>query len=61
MVMAKIATFAFGFFASLLANLVRCVPARFRIKNAGALGWTPYPKLPTSRDLSSLCGLARRL
>ena len=27
MVMAKIAAFAFGFFALLLANLVRCVPA----------------------------------
>ena len=41
MVMAKIATFAFGFFAFLLANLARCVPAHSRIFWAGALGWTP--------------------
>ena len=41
MVMAKIAAFAFGFFAFLLANLVRCVlNLTF---SAGALGWTPYP------------------
>jgi len=43
MVMAKIAAFAFGFFAFLLANLVRCFPAQSRILFAGALGWTPYP------------------
>ena len=37
-VMTKIATFAFGFFAFLLANLVRCAPAQFRKSLAGALG-----------------------
>ena len=41
-IFAKIAAFAFGFFALLLANLVRCVPAQIRKFWAGALGNTPY-------------------
>ena len=46
--MAKIAAFAFGFFAFVLANLVRCAPAQTRFFFAGALGWTPsYQRLPS--------------
>ena len=44
--MAKIAAFAFGFFAFVLAN--KCAPAQTRFFFAGALGWTPsYQRLPS--------------